>query len=93
MGQEEESAARLKAFPAYQINAELMKFAKNDAIILHCLPAHRGEEISAEMLESPRSRVFQQAENRLHAQKAVLSHLLGQDTSLSSVRTPFTSDP
>ncbi len=93
MGQEEESAARLKVFPAYQINAELMKMAEDDAIILHCLPAHRGEEISAEMMESPRSRVFQQAENRLHAQKAVLAHLLGQDTSLSSVRTPFTSDP
>ncbi len=92
MGQEEESAARLKVFPAYQINAELMKAAKNDAIILHCLPAHRGEEISAEMMESPQSRVFQQAENRLHAQKAVLSHLLGKD-SAGDVRTPFTSDP
>ncbi|PQV64017.1 ornithine carbamoyltransferase [Abditibacterium utsteinense] len=92
MGQEEESAARLKVFPAYQINAELMKGAKNDAIILHCLPAHRGEEISAEMMESPRSRVFEQAENRLHAQKAVLSHLLGQD-SAGDIRTPFTTDP
>ncbi len=93
MGQEEESAARLKAFPAYQINAELMNCAKDDALILHCLPAHRGEEISAEMMESPRSRVFEQAENRLHAQKAVLAHLLGQDTSLRDVRTPFASDP
>lgn len=93
MGQEEESAARLQIFPPYQINAELMSAAKPDALILHCLPAHRGEEISAEMMESPRSRIFEQAENRLHAQKAVLSHLLGQDTSLQSVSTPFTSDP
>lgn len=76
MGQEEESARRLGVFPPYQINAELMARAKADAIILHCLPAHRGEEISAEMMESGQSRVFQQAENRLHAQKAVLSWLL-----------------
>ena len=93
MGQEDESQKRLKVFPPYQINAELMARAKDDAIILHCLPAHRGEEISAAMMESPRSRVFEQAENRLHAQKAILSHLLGQDTSLSSPRTPLTSDP
>lgn len=93
MGQEDESAARLRVFPPYQINAELMSVAKPDAIILHCLPAHRGEEISAEMMESPRCRVFEQAENRLHAQKAVLSHLMGQDVSLRRVRTPFTSDP
>lgn len=92
MGQEEESAARLQVFPPYQINADLMSAAKPDAIILHCLPAHRGEEISAEMMESPRSRVFQQAENRLHAQKAVLSWLLGQGSE-GRTRTPFTSDP
>ncbi len=92
MGQEEESAQRLEVFPPYQINADLMKSAKNDAIILHCLPAHRGEEISAEMMESPQSRVFQQAENRLHAQKAVLSWLLGGDVA-GDIRTPFISDP
>ncbi|HEX8463035.1 MAG TPA: ornithine carbamoyltransferase [Abditibacterium sp.] len=92
MGQEEESAARLKVFPPYQINADLMGCAKPGAMILHCLPAHRGEEISEEMLESANSRVFQQAENRLHAQKAVLAHLLGQG-STADVRTPFTTDP
>jgi ornithine carbamoyltransferase len=92
MGQEEESAKRLKVFPPYQINAELMDAANPDAIILHCLPAHRGEEISAEMMESPRARVFEQAENRLHAQKAVLQHLLGAG-SVAQIRTPFTSDP
>jgi ornithine carbamoyltransferase len=92
MGQEEESAKRLKVFPPYQINAELMAVANEGAIVLHCLPAHRGEEISAEMMESPQSRVFEQAENRLHAQKAVLQHLLGQG-SVAGVRTPFTTDP
>lgn len=89
MGQEEESARRLEVFPPYQINAALMARAKADAIILHCLPAHRGEEISAEMMESSRSRVFQQAENRLHAQKAVLSWLLSDSLNGSqSHRAP-----
>jgi ornithine carbamoyltransferase len=77
MGQEAETEKRLKVFPPFQINAELMSRAKDDAIILHCLPAHRGEEITAEMMESPQAKVFDQAENRLHAQKAVLLHLLG----------------
>jgi ornithine carbamoyltransferase len=77
MGQEEETAKRLAVFPPYQINAELMAAAKDDAIVLHCLPAHRGEEITADVLEAPNSKVFQQAENRLHAQKAVLVWLLG----------------
>lgn len=76
MGQEEESARRLKVFPPYQINAQLMGAANDDAILLHCLPAHRGEEVSAEVFESAQSRVFQQAENRLHAQKAVLLSLM-----------------
>lgn len=77
MGQEEEGARRLKVFPPFQINAELMAHAKPDAIVLHCLPAHRGEEITERVLESSQSRVFEQAENRLHAQKAVLSWLMG----------------
>ncbi|HVF85710.1 MAG TPA: hypothetical protein VM821_06990, partial [Abditibacteriaceae bacterium] len=77
MGQEEESARRLEVFPPYQINEELMRYAKADAIVLHCLPAHRGEEITDRVLESPQSRVWEQAENRLHAQKAVLSWLMG----------------
>ena len=76
MGQEEESAKRLKVFPPYQINAALMKAAKDDAILLHCLPAHRGEEVTEEVFESAQSRVFAQAENRLHAQKAVLLSLM-----------------
>ena len=75
MGQEE-SARRLEVFPPYQINEELMSHAKPDAIVLHCLPAHRGEEITERVLESPQSRVWEQAENRLHAQKAVLSWLM-----------------
>jgi len=77
MGQEEESAKRLQVFPPFQVNAELMSHAKSDAIILHCLPAHRGEEISAEVMDSPQAKVFDQAENRLHAQKAVLLWLMG----------------
>ena len=76
MGQEAESARRLQVFPPFQISAALMQAAKPDAILLHCLPAHRGEEVTAEVFESPQSRVFQQAENRLHAQKAVLLNLM-----------------
>lgn len=78
MGQEEENAARQAVFPPFQLNAQLLGFAKEDAIVLHDLPAHRGEEISAEVLDGPRSCVFEQAENRLHAQKAVLTWLFGQ---------------
>jgi ornithine carbamoyltransferase len=78
MGQEAETERRLAVFPAYQLNAALMQAAKADAIVLHCLPAHRGEEISAEIIESAQSQVFLQAENRLHAQKAVLTTLLGR---------------
>ena len=76
MGQEEERARRSEVFPPFQINEELMSCAKSDAIVLHCLPAHRGEEITERVLESSQSRVFEQAENRLHAQKAVLSWLM-----------------
>ncbi len=76
MGQEEESAKRLQVFPPYQINQKLMDAAAADAILLHCLPAHRGEEVTADVFEGARSRVFAQAENRLHAQKAVLLSLM-----------------
>lgn len=76
MGQEEEAAERGKAFANYQINAELLQQAAKDAIVLHCLPAHRGEEITAEVLEGPQSVVFDEAENRLHAHKAILAALL-----------------
>lgn len=76
MGQEREQARRLKAFASYQVNERLMRRAKPDAIVLHCLPAHRGEEISAGVLDGPQSVVLDQAENRLHIQKAILVELI-----------------
>jgi ornithine carbamoyltransferase len=80
MGQESESAARAAVFAPYALDAELLGRATPQAIVLHCLPAHRGEEIVAEVIDGPRSRVFDQAENRLHAQKAVLAMLVGGRT-------------
>ena len=77
MGQEQEQQDREKAFKGFCLNQELLNAADPAAIVLHCLPAHRGEEISAEVLEGPASRVFDQAENRLHAQQALLATLLG----------------
>lgn len=77
MGQEEEKAERGKVFKDYQINDEVMSVANKDAMVLHCLPAHRGEEITAEVFESHADEIFDEAENRLHAQKAVLVKLLG----------------
>jgi len=77
MGQEQEQQDREKAFRGFCLNQELLNAADPAAIVLHCLPAHRGEEISAEVLEGPASRVFDQAENRLHAQQALLATLLG----------------
>jgi ornithine carbamoyltransferase len=76
MGQEDEAAARLKAFAGYIIDTALMAKAAPDAIVLHCLPAHRDEEITDEVIEGPQSMVWQQAENRLHAQKALLERLI-----------------
>ena len=76
MGQEEESEKKKKAFNAYQINKKLLSLAKPDAIVMHCLPAHRGEEITDEVIDSPQSVVFDQAENRLHTQKALLEMLI-----------------
>ena len=76
MGQEEENDARRVAFAGFVVDASLMACADPGAIFLHCLPAHRGEEVSAEVIDGPRSRVFVEAENRLHAQKALLEHLL-----------------
>lgn len=73
MGQEDEAAKRQNAFRNYQVNAAVMAVAKPDAIVLHCLPAHRGEEITDEVIESKQSVVFDEAENRLHAQKAVMA--------------------
>jgi len=77
MGQEEEATERRKIFEMYQINADLLKKANSNAIVLHCLPAHRGEEITDDVMDGAQSRVFMQAENRLHAQKAILVKLLG----------------
>jgi ornithine carbamoyltransferase len=77
MGQEDEAAARREVFRPYQVNGELLKLALPEAIVLHCLPAHREEEITAEVLEGPQSAVWDQAENRLHFQKALLEWLLG----------------
>ena len=76
MGQEDEKKKRLKDFEGFEVNASLMQHAKTDAIVMHCLPAYRGLEISAEVMDGPQSVVFDQAENRLHAQKALLEHLL-----------------
>ena len=77
MGQEAESVERQRVFAPYQVNAALFGLAKPESIFLHCLPAKRGEEVTDEVMESPRSAVFDQAENRLHAQKALLVMLLG----------------
>ena len=81
MGQESESKKRVKVFRGYQIDAKLLAQAKKNAIVLHCLPAHRGEEISDQVLEGKQSLVFDQAENRLHAQKAILTMLMRRGRS------------
>lgn len=76
MGQEEETKKREAAFPPYQVNAELLKLAKPTCIVMHCLPAHRGQEITDEVADGPQSQLFPQAHNRLHAQKAILVELM-----------------
>ncbi len=76
MGQEKEAQIRIQALKEYQVNADLLKLAKPETIVLHCLPAHREEEITDEMIECAQSRVFQEAENRMHAHKAILAALL-----------------
>lgn len=92
MGQEEETEHRARVFPPFQINEELMSLAQPDAMVLHCLPAHRGQEVSAETFDKHAPEIFAQAENRLHAQKAVLLHLLDPTIGVTSAR-PLTSDP
>ena len=79
MGQEAEADARRKAFRPYQVNEQLVSLAAADALVMHCLPAHRGEEITDGVLDSPQSVVFDQAENRLHVQKAIMVWLLGAE--------------
>lgn len=76
MGQEQERAARQRAFSPYQVNADTLALAKPEALVMHCLPAHRGQEISAEVLDGPQSIVLEQSENRLHIQKAIMVWLL-----------------
>ncbi|WP_144533075.1 ornithine carbamoyltransferase [Bacillus pumilus] len=78
MGQEAETEKRLAEFKEYQVNDELMRHAAKDYIFLHCLPAHRGEEVTADIIDGPHSKVFQQAENRLHVQKALIKELMYQ---------------
>jgi len=77
MGKEPEKKQRLNAFKGYQVDQKMMSTAKSDALFMHCLPAHRGEEVSAEVIDGKQSVVWDQAENRLHAQKALLVHLIG----------------
>src|SRR5437763_13265370 len=77
MGQESEAEARRNAFKGYTVDADLMKLADPKAIFLHCLPAHRGEEVTADVIDGSQSRVWDEAENRLHVQKAIMAALMG----------------
>ena len=76
MGQEEERAARVQAFQGYQVNGAVMEAANPGAVVLHCLPAHRGEEITEDVFEAHADEIFDEAENRLHVQKAVMATLM-----------------
>ena len=82
MGKEEEAAARLAAFGSYTVTAELMSLASPTAVVLHCLPAYRGKEIDADVLDGPQSVVWAEAENRRHAQKAIITWLLQESADL-----------
>jgi ornithine carbamoyltransferase len=86
MGQEQEAAQRAEIFPPYQVNRQLMAEAAPHAVFMHCLPAHRGEEVTDEVMDSENSVIFEQAENRLHVQKSILYLLLG-----GAVRLPVRS--
>ncbi len=86
MGQEREQARRLKTLAPYQLNERLLKGARPDAVVMHCLPAHRGQEITAGVLDSPQSVILDQAENRLHMQKAILLGLLGTASKKAKVK-------
>ncbi|HQR83938.1 MAG TPA: ornithine carbamoyltransferase, partial [Polynucleobacter sp.] len=76
MGYEDENTSRMSAFKDWMVDEELMSLAKPDALFMHCLPAHRGEEVSAEVIDGPQSIVWEEAENRLHVQKALMEYLL-----------------
>jgi ornithine carbamoyltransferase len=78
MGQEEEQQIRERAFAGYQVNGNVMSHAAGDAIFLHCLPAHRGEEVTDPVIDGPQSAVWDESENRIHAQKSVLRWVFGQ---------------
>ncbi len=82
MGKEDEKAERIKTMSPYQVNNALFKAAKKDAVFMHCLPAHSGEEVAQEVLDSPRSIIFDEAENRLHVQKAIVSYLVNKNRQL-----------
>ncbi len=86
MGHEHEEAERARTFPPYQLNSDLAAEASSHAVFMHCLPAHRGEEITDEVMDSPRSVVFDQAESRLHVQKAIMISLLGSENARMPVR-------
>jgi ornithine carbamoyltransferase len=86
MGQEWDATARMKAFKHYQVNESIVSLAKDDVAVMHCLPAHRGQEITEEVIEGPRCIAFDQAENRLHAQKAVMVWLLNKAVKGSKVQ-------
>ena len=91
MGCEEETDARKGAFAAFTVDAEMMAAARKDALFMHCLPAHRGEEVSAEVLDGPQSVVWEEAENRLHVQKALMEYLLlgkSRDHDAKRARNP-----
>ena len=77
MGQEDEAEERKKVFSGYQINLDILSHAKTDALVMHCLPAHRGEEITADVFEAHANEIFDEAENRLHAQKAIMAICMG----------------
>jgi ornithine carbamoyltransferase len=87
MGQEEEQAERVRAFQGYTVDEKLMGTANRDAIFLHCLPAHRGEEVSEGVIEGKQSRVWDEAENRLHVQKAILATLMGENSVSGSTKS------
>ena len=89
MGQEDEAAERAKIFAPYQVNDQLFSHAAPNAVFMHCLPAHRGEEVTASVIDSPRSIVFDQAENRMHIQKAILLLLLGSGMRTSPSRSNY----